>query len=59
MGRSLKAQMKYADKIGAAKVLILGDTELETGRAALRTMTGTIGDNGQIDIEIDRVSEYI
>ena len=51
--------MKYPDKIGAAKVLILGDTELETGRAALRTMTGSIGDNGQIDIEIDRVSEYI
>ena len=59
VGRSLKAQMKYADKIGAAKVLILGDTELETGHAALRTMTGTIGDEAQIDIEIDRVSEYI
>ena len=59
VGRSLKAQMKYADKIGAEKVLILGDAELETGRAALRTMTGSIGDNGQIDIEIDRVSEYI
>ena len=59
VGRSLKAQRKYADKIGAAKVLILGDTELETGRAALRTMTGSIGENDQIDIEIARVAEYI
>ena len=38
MGRSLKAQMKYADKIGARRVLILGDAELESGRANLRTM---------------------
>ena len=59
VGRSLKAQMKYADKIGAAKVLILGDTELETGRAALRTMTGAIGENDQVEIEIGRVAEYI
>lgn len=59
VGRSLKAQMKYADKIGAAKVLILGDAELETGRAALRNMTGQIGENDQTEIEIDRVAEYI
>ncbi len=38
VGRSLKAQMKYADKIGAAYTLILGDNELETGRAMLRCM---------------------
>lgn len=38
MGRSLKAQMKYADKIGARRVLLLGDAELESGRANLRTM---------------------
>ena len=59
VGRSLKAQMKYADKIGAAKVLILGDAELEAGRAALRTMTGVIGENEQVEIEIGRVAEYI
>ncbi len=38
VGRSLKSQMKYADKIGCANVLIIGDSELETGRASLINM---------------------
>ena len=38
VGRSLKAQMKYADKLGAAYTLILGDAELSCGRAQLRNM---------------------
>jgi len=38
MGRSLKSQMKYADKIGAAHTLILGSSELENGRGVLRRM---------------------
>ena len=29
VGRSLKAQMKYADKLGAKFSLVLGDSELE------------------------------
>lgn len=38
MNRSLKAQMKYADKTGAMFVLVLGDNELETGKAKLKNM---------------------
>ncbi len=38
MGRSLKAQMKYANKKGARYTLILGDNEIDTGVAALRDM---------------------
>ena len=37
-GRGLKAQMKFADKIGAAFSVVLGDNELETGRAVLKNM---------------------
>jgi len=37
--RSLKAQMKYADKIGAAYTLILGDNEIEQGQAQLKNMS--------------------
>ncbi len=49
VGRSLKAQMKYADKIGARYTLILGDNELETGCAQLKNMaTGE-----QTSVEID------
>ncbi len=36
--RSLKAQMKYADKIGALYVLVVGDNELESGTALLKNM---------------------
>lgn len=37
--RSLKAQMKYADKIGAEYTLVLGDNEVESGRAVLKRMS--------------------
>ncbi len=37
--KSLKSQMKRADKLGAAYVLIVGEKELEKGSAALRNMT--------------------
>ena len=38
VGRGIKAQMKYADKIGARYVIVVGDNELETGIANLRDM---------------------
>ncbi len=38
VGRSLKAQMKYANKIGARYTLIIGDSECECGRAQIRDM---------------------
>lgn len=38
VGRSLKAQMKYADKLGARYTIVVGDTELETGAAQLKNM---------------------
>ncbi len=37
-GRSLKSQMKLADRSGAAHVLIVGDKELEQGKGLLRNM---------------------
>lgn len=39
-GRSVKAQMRQADRSGARYSLVLGDTEAETGQAALRDMSG-------------------
>ena len=48
VSRSMKAQMKYADKKGAAFVLALGDNELETGKATLKNMT-----NKERSVEID------
>ncbi len=38
MGRSVKAQMKYANKIGAKYVIVLGEDELAKGEAVLKSM---------------------
>ena len=38
MGRGLKAQMKYANKIGAAYSMVIGDNELNEGKARLKEM---------------------
>ena len=38
VSRSLKAQMKYADKIGAKYVLVVGDNELDEDKATLKNM---------------------
>ena len=37
-GRSVKAQMKYADKIGAAFSTVIGDDELASDRCVLKNM---------------------
>ena len=55
VGRSLKAQMKYAGKSGFRYTLMIGDSELETGRAFLRNME----QSEQTEIEIDRVADYL
>ncbi len=52
VGRSVKAQMKYADKMGAKYSMVLGESELELGRAALKNMqTGE-----SLDVEIANIS---
>lgn len=38
MGRSLKAQFKYADKIGAEYVITIGETEVKTEKAMIKNM---------------------
>ena len=49
VGRSLKAQMKYANKIGAAYTLIIGDSEVDSGKAQLRNMES----GEQTEVELD------
>lgn len=38
VGRGLRAQMKYADKIGAAYSMVIGDNEIEQGSAKVKNM---------------------
>lgn len=39
VGRGLRAQMKYADKIGAKFSMVLGDNEIERGKAVIKNMS--------------------
>ncbi|WP_233189431.1 histidine--tRNA ligase [Geothermobacter hydrogeniphilus] len=50
-GRSLKAQLRRADKLGAAQVLIIGEDELARGSAQLRTMAD--GSQQEVRLDID------
>ena len=52
-GRSLKAQMKYADKIGAENVIVLGENELDAGEAEVKRMR----DGEKRKIALDRIGE--
>lgn len=48
-GRGMKAQMKAANKCGAAQVLILGESELERGVASVKDMA--TGDQRDVDLD--------
>ena len=53
MDRSVKAQMKYANKIGAKKTVIIGSEELENNLAHVKDMeTGE-----QTEVALDQIAE--
>jgi len=54
-GRSLKSQMKRADRLGAAYVLIVGENELSRGQAILRNMQT----REQVSILLDNLVDHI
>ncbi|MGI6123726.1 MAG: histidine--tRNA ligase [Acetivibrionales bacterium] len=55
MGRSVKAQMKYADKLGVRYSLIIGDNEIESNKAQLKDMK-----NGEVkDISLDTLIDRL
>jgi len=49
VGRGFKAQLKYADKIGARYTVFVGDDELKTGRARIRNME--TGDEEEVRLD--------
>jgi len=55
MGRSVKAQMKAADKLGAKYTMVIGDTEVETSKAKIRDMQ----DGTDVEIELSKIAEYL
>lgn len=57
VGRSLRAQMKYADKIGAKFSLVIGDNELCENKAELKNME--TGEKTKIDLGDKFLDEFI
>ena len=54
--KSLKAQMRKANKLNARNVLILGQSELETGKANLKDMSP---DGTQREVALDEVEDIL
>lgn len=49
MGRSLKAQMKYAGKLNARYAIVIGDDEIKSGKAIIKNMS----DGTMTEVNID------
>ena len=53
VGRSIKAQMKYANKIGAQFTIVLGEDEMKSGMAKIKNT-----DSGEIqEIEVSSIAD--
>lgn len=55
LGRSLKAQMKYAGKSGARSVVVIGDDESASGIARLRDLR----DGQEKEVTLARLEDYL
>lgn len=53
VGRSIKAQMKYSNKIGAEFTAVIGDNEIENGVVKLKSME----DGGESEVSLDAFVE--
>lgn len=54
MDRSVKAQMKYANKIGAKNTVIIGADELANQKAIIKNMDS----HEQVEVNLSQISDY-
>lgn len=54
-GRSVKAQFKYADKIGAKYVTVVGGSEVESGTARVKCMA----DGAESAVALDTIPQFM
>jgi histidyl-tRNA synthetase len=55
-GGKMKNQFKKADKSGAALAVVLGDNEIEQGRAVVKYLRV---DQSQVEVELDRLADFV
>lgn len=54
MDRSVKAQMKFANKIGAKNTVILGEDEIKMGKAVIKNMET----HEETEVTLEKITEY-
>ena len=57
VGRSVKAQMKYADKLGSKFSCILGDNVIEAGKVRIKRMDK--GEITEVALDQEALVQYI
>ena len=57
--KSLKSQMRRADKLQAARVLIIGDAEMESGMGALRDMASKEQSEVPLNAPVDELKTLV
>lgn len=57
MDRNLKSQMKYANKIGAKYTLVIGDEEIESGKAKIKEMKNS--KESDIDLNENFINNFL
>ncbi len=57
MERSVKAQMKFADKLGALHTAVIGDDELAAGKVTLRNMAD--GTRTEVALDADALTKFL
>ena len=55
--RSFKAQMKYADKIGAKNLLVIGEEELKTNTAKIKNMIS--GEEKEVSLDVESIKNVL
>ncbi|MDO4529640.1 MAG: His/Gly/Thr/Pro-type tRNA ligase C-terminal domain-containing protein, partial [Lachnospiraceae bacterium] len=55
MGKSVKAQMKYANKIHAPYVIVLGADEIASGKVRIKNME----DGSETEASIDAIADIV
>lgn len=58
-GRSVKAQMKFANKLGVRNTVVIGDSEIESGKVIVKDMNGGESVEMELDGFEDSYQNYI
>ena len=57
MERNFKGQFKLANRVNAKKTIVIGDSELESGKVSVKNMANS--EQTEVSFEIDKIIEVI